>query len=297
MDWDHLRVFLAIAREGQILAAARKLGLNHATAARRLDALESSLGVPLFDRRPAGSTLTQAGERLLPTVERIETELLSIADETRAAGEAITGAVRIGAPDGLGNLLLAPELGRFAATHPGLSIELVPLPRVFSLSRREADLAVVLDPPAEGRLVVSRLGDYTLSVYASRAYIEAKGAPATVEAVSAHVVVSGVEDYAYASALNYARELERHAGQIFRCAGVIGQIEAVKAGVGIGVLHDFAMASESGLVRLLPEISFRRSYYLLSHPETRALARIAATHGFLVDLFRRRRRFFVVDDG
>jgi len=295
MDWDHLRVFLAIARENQILAAARRLGLNHATVARRLDALEEALGAPLFDRSPGGSNLTQAGEKLLPTVERIESELLGVADATRAVGAAIAGTVRIGAPDGLGNLVLAAELGGFAVAHPGLRIELVPLPRVFSLSRREADLAITLDPPTEGRLTVSRLGDYTLGVYAARDYIEKFGAPPTVDALAEHVLVCGVEDYAYASALDYTRELEKSAGHIFRCAGVVGQVEAVKAGVGLGVLHDFAVRPEAKLVRLLPEIGFRRSYYLMSHPETRALARIAAIHAFLVDLFRARRRFFVRD--
>jgi len=85
MDWDHLRIFLAIARYGQLLAAARRLGLNHATVARRLDALEEALGTPLFDRRPAGCMLTEAGERLLPAAERVETEMQDIAESFRAA--------------------------------------------------------------------------------------------------------------------------------------------------------------------------------------------------------------------
>lgn len=293
MDWDHLRVFLAVAREGQILAAARRLGLNHATVARRLDALETALGAPLFDRRPAGSTLTQAGERLMPAAERVEAELLGIEVTTRAAGAAIAGTVRIGATDGLGNLFLAAELGGFARRHPDLTIELVPLPRVFSLSRREADLAVVLDPPSEGRLVTSRLADYSLGIYAARAYVEAYGAPTTLAEVADHVVVSGVEDYAYSAALDYTRVLERQTRRVFRCAGVVGQFEAVKAGVGIAVLHDFAVGCDAGLVRLLPEIGFRRSYHLIAHADTQNLARIAACRAFLGRLFRENRSRFL----
>lgn len=292
MDWDHLRVFLTVAREGQILAAAKRLGLNHATVARRLDQLEASLGAPLFDRRPAGSTLTQAGERLLPSVERIESELLGIEEATRSAGAAVAGTVRIGAPDGLGNLFLAPELGRFAADHPDLVVELVPLPRLFSLSRREADLAIVLEPPSEGRLTVTRLGDYTLGVYASRAWVERNGRPRGVEEVADHVLVTGVEDYAYSAALDYVHVLEKHARRVFRCAGVVGQMEAVRAGIGLGVLHDFAAGTDPTLVPLMEETRFRRSYHLLSHPETRSLARIAATHAFMVDLFRRKKDVF-----
>lgn len=289
MDWDHVRVFLTVAREGQILAAGRKLGLNHATVARRLDALEETLGTRLFDRRPAGSVLTPAGERLLPAAERVETDLLGIADATRRAGAAISGIVRIGAPDGVGSLLLAPELGRFAGTHPDLIIELVPLPRSFSISKREADLAIGLDVPREGRLTVSRLGEYTLGVYAARSYAAAYGLPARLDDLGDHLLVTGVEDYAYAPSLDYAHMLEARARRLFRCAGVVGQLEAVKAGVGIGVLHDFAVSGLSDLVRIIPEVSFRRSYHLFAHPDTRRLARIAACHDFLVRVFRDRR--------
>jgi DNA-binding transcriptional LysR family regulator len=293
MDWDLLRVFLAIARDGQMLAAARRLGLNHATVARRLDALEASLGTRLFDRRPAGSILTQAGERLLPAAERIESELLGIAEATRSAGASVSGTVRIGAPDGLGNLFLAPELGRLTRVHPDLTLELVPLPRAFSLSRREADLAIVLDPPTEGRLVVSRLSDYSLSVYASRGWVAENGVPADLDAVADHVVVSGVVDYAYASALDYGHVLERRARRVFRCAGVVGQIEAVRAGVGLGILHDFAAHAAPDLVRVLPEVGFRRSYHLLSHPDSHDLTRIKACREAIAALFRAHRRTFL----
>lgn len=295
MDWDHLRVFLAVARSGQMLAAAARLGLNHATVARRLDALETSLGCRLFDRRPAGSVLTQAGERLLPAAERIETEMLAVLDATRETETSISGTVRIGAPDGLGNYFLAAELGRLAADHSDLVIELVPLPRSFSLSKREADLAVCLDPPTEGRLMISRLGDYSLHVYAARAYLERCGAPASVADLAAHTIVTGVEDYAYASSLDYVGTLERHAGRMFRCAGVVGQMEAVKAGVGIGILHDFAVRDAGDLVRVLPDVVFRRSYHLLAHPDTHALRRITACRDFLARRFREERARFLTD--
>lgn len=296
MDWDLVRIFLAVAREGQMLAAAHRLGLNHATVARRLDRLEETLGARLFERRPTGSVLTEAGEELLPVAERIETELLGVVDATRRRGAAISGTVRLGAPDGLGNFFLAGELGRLARRHPDLTVELVPLPRLFSLSRREADLAIVLDPPSEGRLVVSRLGDYTLSVYASRAYAEEHGTPANLDEVAGHLVVTGVEDYSYASSLDYARVLERRARRVYRCAGVVGQMEAVKAGVGIGVLHDFAARPVADLVRILPEVGFRRSYHLLAHPDTQGLARVAALGDFLHRRFREERRRFVPGD-
>lgn len=275
-----------------MLAAARRLGLNHATVARRLDALEETLGTRLFDRRPAGSLLTQAGERLLPSAERIETELLGIAEATRAAGASVSGTVRIGAPDGLGNLFLAAELGRLCRIHPDLELELVPLPRAFSLTRREADLAIALDPPTEGRLIVSRLSDYTLSVYASHAWVAENGVPTSLDDLAPSVVVSSVEDYAYASSLDYGHVLERRARRVFRCAGVVGQMEAVRAGIGPGVLHDFAAHAAPDLVRILPNVAFRRAYHLLSHPDTHGLLRIEACRRAIISAFRANRARF-----
>jgi len=293
LDWDHLRVFLAVARQGQMLAAARSLGVNHATIARRLDALEDALGAPLFDRRPTGSLLTEAGERLLPAAERVETEILGIVDQSRAEGASVSGTVRIGAPDGLGTMFLAAELGLLQRDHPALVVELVPLPRNFSLSKREADLAICLDPPAEGRLLVTRLTDYSLGVYAARSYLAQHGTPETLADLDAHTVVTGVEDYAYAPSLDYGLELVEQAGRLFRCAGVMGQMQAVRAGVGIGILHDFAVGAMPELVRIMPAITWRRSYHLLAHPDSHALARIAACRNVMVRRFREERARFL----
>ena len=296
MDWDHLRIFLAVARHGQLLAAARHLGLNHATVARRLDALEHSLGTPLFDRRPAGCVATQAGERLLPVAERIEFELLGIADSIREEEADVSGTVRIGAPDGLGNYYLAAEMAELTRRHPNLVVELVPLPRTFSLSRREADLAIVLDWPTEGRLLVSRLIDYTLSIYAAQNYLEACGMPGSIEDLERYTVVTGVEDLAYALALDYFGALEQKAGRKFRCASVMGQLEAVRSGAGIGILHDFIAGGVKGMVRILPGVSFRRSYFLLAHPDTGTIRRIAVLRDFIVRRFREQRQRFTPFD-
>src|SRR5690606_11347550 len=146
---------------GKILGAARSLGLNHATVARRLSAFEDQLGSKLFTRKTNGSELSSQGERLLPHAERMESAMLA-AQEAAGADSTVEGTVRVGAPDGFGVGFLAPRLGELLRRHPGLRIELVPLPRSFSLSRREADVAVALEQPREGRLVARRLTNYSL---------------------------------------------------------------------------------------------------------------------------------------
>lgn len=293
MDWDHLRVFLAVARQGQLLGAARRLGLNHTTVSRRLDALEADLGSVLLERRPSGSTLTQAGERLLPVAERMEAEIVQLAAAMRQDEAEVAGTVRIGAPDGVGALVLAAEIGGLIERHPDLVVELVPLPRTFSLSRREADIAIGFERPSHGRLVASKLCDYSLGAYASPAYLERYGAPRDRNDLSGHAVVTAVEDFVYAPALDYGTALENGAGRLFRCASVVGQVEAVRAGAGIGVLHDFAAAGDPRLKRILPDVSFQRSYWMITHADTHGVARIAACRTFLSELARDRRSLFL----
>ncbi|HTM77728.1 MAG TPA: LysR family transcriptional regulator, partial [Devosia sp.] len=185
MNWDDVRIFLAVARQGQILGAAKSLGLNHATVARRLTALEQALGARLFVRKTNGSDLSSAGEKFLVHAERIESEMLAARGATDADSR-IAGTVRVGAPDGFGVAFLAPRIGELAERHKGLRIELVPVPRAFSLSRREADIAVTVERPREGRLVARKLTDYRLGLFAARSYLDQYGTPASLDALSGH---------------------------------------------------------------------------------------------------------------
>jgi DNA-binding transcriptional LysR family regulator len=292
MDWDKLRVFLAVARAGQILGAARRLGLNHATVARQLDALEAGLGTMLVERGPSGCTLTAAGERLAATAERMEAEALAAEAELAEGGGGVSGTVRVGAPDGLGNYFLAPELARLASLHPGLVVELVPLPRTFSLSKREADVAIGLERPGRGRLVATKLTDYTLGVYATRDYLAAHGEPASKAELAGHVFVSGVDDFSYSAALDYAAAFEGTAAARFHCASVVGQVEAIRAGHGFGIVHDYVAARLPELVPMLPEITFRRSYWLVTHPDTSRSGRVATVTKAIAQRVREERRLF-----
>lgn len=281
MNWDHIRIFLAVARSGQILGAARQLKLNHATVGRQLTQLEEALGTRLIDRQTQGSALTSAGEVLLKAAERVESEVLQAGTLLSGASEALTGAVRVGAPDGLGNYFLSRALGALAAEHPGLTIQLVPLPRTFSLTRREADIVITLDRPKQGRLIVKKLTDYTLSVYAAKSYIASARKIARPEDLAGHLFITHVEDFVYSRALDYASELGRLMRRHYECGSVVAQMEAVRAGHGIGILHDYAASQFPELKRVLPETRFTRTYWLMSHPDTHHTRRVAEVHAFV----------------
>jgi len=281
MDWERVRIFLEVTRAGQILKASKTLRLNHATVARQLTALERSLDAKLLERHTSGCTLTAAGEALVAAAERAESEFLKVGSRIVGAAEAIIGTVRVGAPDGLGNYFLADRLGTLAAKHPGLVIQLVPLPRTFSLSRREADIAITLDRPKQGRLILSKLTNYTLGVYAADAYLAREGPIKTQADLAGRLFVTHVEDFVYSRALDYATVLGRLMSRRYECGSVVAQMEAVRCGHGVGILHDYVAQRYPELRRLLPDIRFMRNYWLTSHPDTHETRRVQEVHRFI----------------
>ena len=291
MNWDDIRIFLAVARSGQILGAARSLNLNHATVARRLTALETALGSTLFIRRTNGSDLSPSGERFLVHAEAMESAMLA-ASESAGADSLIDGTVRVGAPDGFGVAFLAPRLGELTERHPGLRIELVPVPRAFSLSRREADIAVTLERPREGRLVARKLTDYRLGLYASKAYLDRNGTPASLADLAAHRLVGYVEDLLYTASLDYTAEFLKGWHSALAVSSAMGQTEAVRAGAGIGILHAFMAGRDKGLVPVLPAHTLTRSYWTVVHEDLRAISRVALVAEFLSEIVSRDRAIF-----
>jgi len=292
LDWDNARIFLAVARTGQMLGAARKLGLDHATVSRRIATLETALGVKLIERRTNGCALTATGETFLGAAERIETEMLRAQAELSGADVAVSGNVRIGAPDGFGTFVLARHLSALMDEHPGLNVQLVPLPRVFSLAKREADIAVTIDRPVEGRLTVKKLTDYSLSLYASRAFLKNHAALAKGNLAGVRVVAY-VPDLIFSPALDYLGDFGLAQNPKFECAGMLGQIEAVRAGAGVGVLHDYAVRDLPDLVRVLPDRRVTRTYWIVTHDDVKDFARVRLVHDFVGNLTHRLARQFI----
>lgn len=293
MDWDKVRIFLEVARTGQILGAAKKLKLNHATVARQLTALEKDLKTKLVNRQTTGSSLTPAGVALLAAAERAESELLRAGSQLTAAADKIAGTVRIGAPDGLGNYFLANQLGAFAAQNPDLIIQLVALPRTFSLAKREADIVVSLERPDEGKLICTKLTDYTLSLYASDDYLKRSATIREPGDLADHLLITYIHDIIYSRALDYASTFGELITRRFECGSVAGQLEAVRAGHGVGILHDYAAQLYPELRRILPDHRFTRSYWLVSHPDTHDTRRVREIRRYIVGKVRDARRQFI----
>ena len=292
MNWDDVRIFLAVARAGQILGAARRLELNHATVSRRVAALEESLSARLFRRLTTGSELTPAGEHFLAVAERMEAEMIAARAEIAGESSEVSGTVRVGAPDGFGVAFLAPRLGELTTRHAGLKLQLVPVPRTFSLSRREADIAITVERPTEGRLVAAKLVDYTLGLYASRAYAEEHGLPETAADLVRHWLVGYVGDLIISPSLDYATEISPDWQAGFQVSSALGQTVAVRSGAGIGILHTFIARSYDDLVPVPLTPPIRRAYWLVYHESVRPLRRVQAVAAFIAETVERERSTF-----
>ncbi|MDW3222990.1 MAG: LysR family transcriptional regulator [Paracoccaceae bacterium] len=293
MNWDDLRFFLAVSREGQILRAAQRLGTSQARVNRRITQFEEAIGDKLFDRRTVGCSLTQAGRALMPNALAAEEAMLRLRTRRDADGAgSVKGTVRIGAPDGFGAGYLAAHLPKLRALYPDLKVQLVPAPRSFSLSQREADIAIVIGRPQKGRLKATKLTDYSLGLYAAKSYLAERGVPAAIDNLSEHERVGYVDDLIYTPELDFNKGFWPGWKSQIEISSALAQVTAVRAGAGIGVLHDFVAREDPELVALFPETKAERSYWVVWHEAMDAIPHISATTRFIIDTVRQDRRLF-----
>jgi DNA-binding transcriptional LysR family regulator len=295
-DWDNLKAFLAVARTGRLTAAATRLGADHTTIARRITALETALRASLFNRAPTGYSLTVQGEQLMATAEAMESLSFTAQESVGETDLSISGAVRIGAPEGFGSYFLAPTLGRLCDRHPELELQLLAIPGLFSLSKREADIAIALSAPREGRLAARKLCDYRLGLYASHGYL-AENRPIRGRAdLTDQRFIGYIEDLLHAEELDYLRQGETHVEARIKSSNLIAQLRATIAGAGICVLPHFIARAKRSLAQILPdEISLTRAFWLITHADLRNLARIRVTSDFIVEEVKAARGAFLGD--
>ncbi len=281
-DWDDLRVFLAVARGESLSEAGRLLKRDPATVGRRVTRLEEALGTALFQRSPLGYGLTEAGARLMDHAEAVEQAVARGTEALQGAPGQLSGQIRIGAPDGCASYLLPQVCASIQAAHPALEMQVVALPRVLSLSRREADFAVTVSPPTTGRLTVQKITDYHLHLVAHRDYL-AKAPPITALAdVVDHPVVGYIPDMIFDKELDYLSEIgvERVA---LASSAISVQLGFLRHAAGLGITHDFALPFVPGLERILADqFSLTRSYFLVRHAGDRRSERLTRVGDLLL---------------
>ena len=280
MDWDHLRFFTALVHTGTLAGAARALSVEHTTVARRIQALEQQLGQPLFVREVTGHKLNAAGRQLWPVAQAMEKAARGVAQwqaGIAAAPDEVTGLVRVGVTEGLGVQLLAAPLAMLAQQHPKLSVDLLALPRLMHLSRREADIVISLERPQRGTVVVSKLADYHLYLYGERQYLARKPLVRSHEDLRQHQFIDYVDDLLFSKQLQLLAQLHKPLQCVFRSTSIAAQYAAVRAGAGLGVLPAFLADRDPLLQRVLPESAkFERTFWMSMPQEAKEILRIQA---------------------
>lgn len=274
MKWDALRIFLNVARHGNLISAARALHIDPTTVSRRITALEHRLQHTLFERTSEGFVLTGYGRALLPHAEAMELAANEI-ELARADPHHLTGQLRVSVSEGFGAYFIAPRLAAFARTHPQLQIDLVASSGFLNPSRREADLAVLLTRPRRGLLKTRHLTQYTLGLYAPATRTEWHD-PALLANIrqSGIPIVGYVPDFIYAPELRYLDEIETGLEASLCSTSINAQREMIAGGAGIGVLPRFMAESDPRLVRIRSEISIQRSFWLAVHQDVSSQPRV-----------------------
>jgi DNA-binding transcriptional LysR family regulator len=297
LNWDDLRYFLEVARTQRASGAAKRLGVDYTTVARRVRALEDALGTLLFDKsRSGGFLLTAEGQRLLGFVDSMETTVQSAAEQIANTGHALSGHVRVGSTEGFGCFFLAPQLARFQDAHPNISIDLLPVPHFVSLSKREADIAVTLERPEQGQYVYTKLCEYRLQLYATAEYLEAHPPIRATDDLRQHRFASYIDDLAFSYELLYLERAVPGAVSRWRSTSVIAQYFAALQGRALAILPCFMASPEARLVPVLPgEIVVTRAFYLSCREDLRKLRRITTVWDYLRAAAEINRNFLMGD--
>ncbi len=287
MKWDDLRVFLAVARQGKLQTAGRTLALDPTTAGRRIAALEHALGTRLFDRSLEGYALTEAGRGLVEHAQAMETQARAATEELGGQPDRLSGTVRIGAPDGAANYLLADACDALSRDNPDLQVQVVALPRMFSLSKREADLAITVSPPTAGRLTVREIASYQLGLYARADVVDAIGPITTLSDLRGVRGIGYISDMIFDRELDYYALLGRETEPVLTSNSLIMQLGWCLRGAGICMLPDFVARPHPELRLILPEdVRLTRAFYLVRHQDDARVARINRMAEVVVDWMR-----------
>ena len=294
MDWDKLRIFHAVADAGSLTHAGEQLHLSQSAVSRQIRALEEALNTTLFHRHARGLILTEQGELLFDATAAMAKRLDTAAARIRDSEEEVFGELRVTTTTGFGSLWLAPRLPALYLKHPELKIDLILDERVLDLPMREADVAIRMKEPSQADLIRKRLMAVHMRLYASPEYLAQNGTPERLEDMRRHrLICQNVTSQQVSAGATLVRELLTHdVPSTLTVNNYFGVLQAVIAGLGIGVLPDYVIEDFPAIVRVLPDVESGEIPVFLAYPEElRQSKRVAAFRDFVVEeIFARRQR-------
>ncbi|WP_207282840.1 LysR family transcriptional regulator [Pseudomonas sp. FW300-N2F2] len=286
MNWDDARVFLAVCRASTLRGAARVLGVDQATVGRRVTALEKSLDAALFLRTSDGYALTAVGEAALKAVEKMEHSALELERRIQGLDERLIGNVRVATTDSLAIDFLIPAIASLHERHPDVRVQLDASTQILSLVKREADIAVRNTRPDNPDLIARRIARWPVGLFASQAYVDARGVPSPGSEFEGHDLVvyqpywQGSKDFTLVSEpINRGRIVASLSSSLL-------VRRSIAAGIGVGEIPLY-MGARDGLQRIWPERTRALPYevWLVTHADLRHTARVRAVIDEIVEVF------------
>jgi DNA-binding transcriptional LysR family regulator len=292
-NWNDLRYFLELARQGRMSPAAKRLNVDHSTVGRRIAELEKTLDTKLFDRTQSGFVPTEAGRRLLSYAEAIERNAHIVLEN---AGDRLplAGRVRLVTMEGLASFYLAPRLVEFYERVPSILIELIISTQLVSLTKREADISLGFVAPTSPKLRIVKVGQVDIRLYGAPSYLEVHGRPEVSADLKDHLFVDYVEDEVRIGEVRWLLDVIEEPNVVFRSSSLIAQQNAAASGMGLVMLPSFLGARDDRLTPLLVgKQSVSRGIWLAVHEDLRYIARVKEVVDFVKGIFRRDRRFLM----
>ena len=295
-DWNALRLVLALHRSASLTATAQELGVDHSTAFRRLKALETRLGVRLFERLPGGVyEATAAGTRVAASAERMEDEALTLDRDVTGRDLRLSGRLRVTSSETLAYARLTAHLAAFREMYPGIVVELVIDNRVLSLSRREADIALRSIRPKQGDLWGRKLAGVAWALYAAPAYLDARGGLlSATDQIHGHALIGWEETTAGIQAGDWLARAAPAEAFVYRTSSLINQLCAAKTGVGLALLPCYLGDREPRIVRALPTplADLAGELWIVTHTDLKETARVRAFFNVVGDGLAREHELF-----
>lgn len=288
LDWDKLRIFHTAAESGSFTHAAEKLGMSQSAVSRQISALEDDLGLKLFIRHARGLVLTEVGEQLFRTAHRMHWELQQVETQMSESQDVPTGPLIVTTTVGIGSTWLSSRLDEFLKLYPLIQLEIRLNDAELDLAMREADVAIRLHRPNQSEMIQRKLFTVHNHFYASNAYVDEFGMPASADQLDDHRVISFGEPVpSYLGDINFLERMGRTDSSPRRATlkvnAIYGMMQACRAGIGIAMLPDYVTEKEDGLVQVLPEIELPAyEAYFVYPPALKNSKRVGVFRDFLV---------------
>ncbi|CDG21818.1 putative LysR-family regulatory protein [Xenorhabdus poinarii G6] len=286
MDWSDARIFLALCRCSTLRAAARSLGIDQATVGRRVVALEKSLNATLFLRTSGGYALTAIGEVAFSNAEKMEHAALELERQVQGLDERLTGVVRVSTTDSFAIDFLIPAIARLHDKHPDILVQLDASTRMLNLSKREVDIAVRNARPDNPDLIARCLARWPVGLFASKAYVKARGKPELGQHFQGHDLVLFQPHFECVKDLTLVGESVCNGRVVSTLSSSLLVRQSIAAGIGLGELPIY-IGKRDGLIQLWPERTGAVLYevWMVIHADLRHTVKIRAVIDEIVEAF------------